>query len=223
MMSRDNAIQGAARSARRFIADNAAALTSVDLTGACKQLDEVITNFATHAYNQDAHNRSAKGETEKQGQVRLKLRKELMAPIAEIARRNLSTVPEFKALQLPPRSAKGERFLASAKAMVDAASKYKDALLERGLPGDSLDQFQALLTTFTSSVADSQADPEPAHGCHERPRDRGEGSPEHAQGARCAGDEGADDHRADHPGHSRRGSGEQHAGIADRSCCLTTN
>jgi hypothetical protein len=77
-----------------------------------------------------------------------------MAPIAEIARRNLSTVPEFKELQLPARSAKGQAFLASAKAMVDAATKHKDALLERGLPADSLDQFEGLLTTFASSVDD---------------------------------------------------------------------
>jgi hypothetical protein len=154
MISRESSVLEAALSARRFCTDNEAALTTVDLTGACKRLDDVITSFTTHAYDQEAHNRSAKGETEKQRQIRLTLRREQMAPIAEIARRNLSTVPEFKALQLPPRRAKGEAFLASAKAMVDAASKYKDALLERGLPADSLDQFQALLTTFTASVGD---------------------------------------------------------------------
>jgi hypothetical protein len=126
----------------------------VDLTGARKRLDDLIASFTTHAYDQDAHNRSAKGETEKQRQIRLKLRKQEMAPIAEIARRSLQTVPEFRELQMPPRSAKGQAFLVSAKAMVDAASKYKDALLERGLPSDSLDQFQALLTTFAASVGD---------------------------------------------------------------------
>ena len=156
MLTRQDAAIGAARSARRFCTDNAAALTSVDLTAACKRLDDVITSFTTHAYDQDAHNRSAKGETEKQRQLRLKLRSQQMAPIAEIARRNLSAVPEFGELQLPRRSLKGEAFLVSAKAMGDAASKYKDALLARGLPADSLDQFQVLLTTYASSVADRQ-------------------------------------------------------------------
>ena len=154
MLTRQDALLAAARSVRRFIADNAAALTSVDLTAATKRLDDVITRFSTHAYDQELHNRSAKGETEKQRQIRLTLRRQQMVPIAEIARRNLSSVPEFKALQLPPRTAKGGAFLASAQAMVDAASKYKDALLERGLPSDALDQFQAMLTTFTSSVDD---------------------------------------------------------------------
>lgn len=156
MMSRQNAVFEAARNSRRFCAENEAALKSVDMSVACKRLDDVIASFTIHAYDQDAHNRSAKGETEKQRQIRLTLRRQQMTPIAEIARRNLSTVPEFKELQLPPRSAKGGAFLASAQAMVDAALKYKDALLERGLPADSFDQFQGLLTTFAASVADRE-------------------------------------------------------------------
>jgi hypothetical protein len=35
---------------------------------------------STHAVDQDANNRSAKGETEKQRQLRLKLRTEQMQP-----------------------------------------------------------------------------------------------------------------------------------------------
>jgi cob(I)alamin adenosyltransferase len=65
-------------------------------------------------------------------------------------------VPEFKALQMPPRSAKGAAFLASATAMANAATTHKDALLERGLPADSLDQFQASLTTLASSLSDRE-------------------------------------------------------------------
>ena len=156
MMSRQDAMLAAALRVQRFCTDNEASLTSVDLTQARKRLDDVITSFTAHAYDQDAQNRSAQGETEKQRQIRLTLRKEQMAPVAEIARRNLSTVPEFKELRMPPRSARGGAFLVSAKAMVDAATKYKDALLERGLPADSFDQFQGLLTTFAASVADRE-------------------------------------------------------------------
>jgi hypothetical protein len=79
-----------------------------------------------------------------------------MRPIAEIARRHLRTVPQFKALQMPSRSAKGGAFLASAKAMVDAAMLHKDALLERGLPADSFDQFQVALTTLEESLSERE-------------------------------------------------------------------
>lgn len=155
MRSRQNAVQAALLRARRFTTENAAQLTStVDLTVARQRLEDVIASFTTHAVDQDANNRSAKGETEKQRQLRLKLRTEQMHPIAEIARRDLRTVPEFKALQMPSRKAKGGAFLASAQAMVNAASIHKDALLERGLPADFLEQFQGSLTKLEASVSD---------------------------------------------------------------------
>jgi hypothetical protein len=128
----------------------------VDLTVVLQRLALVITTLTTHAYNQDSNNRSAKGETEKQRQLRLKLRNEQMSPIAAIAKLYFGTVPEFKELQMPPRSAKGAAFIASASAMLHAASTYKTELLARGLPSDFLDQFQASLTTFQGSVLDRE-------------------------------------------------------------------
>ena len=156
MLSRQDGVQAALLRARRFTTENAAQLTStVDLAIARQRLDVVIASFSTHAVDQDANNRSAKGETEKQQrQLRLKLRTEQMHPIADVARRNLSTTPEFKALQMPRRTAKGGVFLASAQAMVNAASIHKDALLERGLPSDFLEQFQASLTKLEASMSD---------------------------------------------------------------------
>jgi hypothetical protein len=157
MKSRENATHAALLRAKRFCAEYVTELASaVDLTVARQRLDDVITSFTTHAFDQDANKRSAKGETEKQRQVRVKLRAELMQPIAEIARRNLRTVPEFKALQLPPRSAKGGAFIASAKAMADAASIHQAPLLERGLPADSLEKFQAALKTLEESVSNRE-------------------------------------------------------------------
>lgn len=154
MRSQTDSILAALLRAQRFAADYSAELTgTVDLTVARQRLDTVITNLSTHGVEQDANRRSAKGETEKQRQIRLTLRTEQMRPIAEIARRDLRTVPEFKALQLPPRSAKGAAFVASATAMANAASSYEDALLKRGLPADFLEQFQALLTQFEQSVS----------------------------------------------------------------------
>ena len=155
MLTRQNAVQAALLRAQRFTTENEAPLTSsVDLTIARQRLDAVIVSFTAHAVNQDANNRSAKGETEKQHRLRLKLRTEQMQPIADVARRNLRTTPEFKALQMPRRSAKGGAFFASAQAMLNAASIHKDALLERGLPADFLEEFQKLLTKLQTSMSD---------------------------------------------------------------------
>ncbi|HEY2374685.1 MAG TPA: hypothetical protein VGH98_01805 [Gemmatimonadaceae bacterium] len=155
MRSKQNAVQAALLRAQRFATENAAQLmSSVDLTVARQRLDDVIASFATHAVDQDANSRSAKGETEKQHQLRIKLRTEQMQPIADVARRNLRTAPEFKELQMPPRTAKGGAFFASAQAMLNAASIHKDALLERGLPSDFLEQFQSSLTKLQTSMSD---------------------------------------------------------------------
>jgi len=157
MRTVQNAVLAALLRAKRFVADNLTQfLSAVDLTVVLKRLDDVIASFTTHAIDQDGNSRSAKGETEKQRQLRVTLRTEQMKPIAEIARRDLRTVPEFKALQMPPRSAKGAAFLASATAMANAATTHKDALLVRGLPADSLDQFQGSLTTLASSLSDRE-------------------------------------------------------------------
>ena len=153
MRQRQNFVLAALLRVLRFLTEYASQLSAaVDLTVARQRLDEVITSFRAHALDEDANRRSAKGETEKQRQLRLKLREQQMQPIAEIARRHLRTVPEFKALQMPARSAKGEVFLASATAMASAAALYKDALLERGLPADSFDLFQAALLKLAESV-----------------------------------------------------------------------
>lgn len=155
MRKRQDALKAALLRARRFLNDNLAQFANVvDLTAALKRLDEVIASFDTHAVGQDANKRSAMSETEKQGQLRLKLRASQMAPIAAIAKRNLRSTPEFKALRLPPRSYKGNAFIASAQAMLDAAAVQKDALLERGMPADFLDRFQTSLNKLQTSVSD---------------------------------------------------------------------
>jgi len=157
MLSRQNAVLTALQRARSFITENAAQLHSaVDLTVASQRLEAVIASLTGHAFNQDASNRSAKTETEKQQQIRLTMRTEQMQPIAEVARRNLRTVPEFKALQLPPRRLKGGAFLASAQAMAAAAATNKTALLEHGLPSDFLEQFQTSLTKLEDSFGERE-------------------------------------------------------------------
>jgi hypothetical protein len=143
--------------AQRFITEHMAQLTgAVDLTVVLQRLATVIANLSTHAFDQDSNYRSAKGETEKQRQLRLKLRNEQMSPIAAVARHYFRTVPEFKELQMPPRSAKGGAFIASASAMIHAASTYKTELLARGLPSDFLEQFQATFKTFEGSLMDRE-------------------------------------------------------------------
>jgi hypothetical protein len=157
MRAVQNAVLVALQRAKRFFEEYATQFTGgVDLTAARKRLDDIVASFATHAFDQNANDRGAKGETLKQRQLRDTLRIEQMQPIAEIARRNLRTVPEFKALQMPRQTSTGPAFIASTKGMGDAAAIHKDMLIERGLPADFLDQFQTAVAELEVSVSDRE-------------------------------------------------------------------
>ena len=153
MHARQNAVLSALERAQPFLEANAAQLTGVDLTTARRRLDDVIASFTTHAVDQNANDRDVKGESAKQQQLRLTLASDVMRPIAEIARRNLRSVPEFKALQMPRQTVTGPAFIAGAEGMEKAATIHKDTLIERGLPSDFLDHFQTLLLQLKASVS----------------------------------------------------------------------
>lgn len=153
MLDRQNAVLDALQRAQRFFDENGVLFAAVDLAAARKRLDDVVASFVTHAFDQDAGLRSAKGETAKQRQLRVKLRRQQMRPIAVVARRNLQNTPEFVALQLPKPTLTGQAFVASAKGMADAAAMHKDTLLANGLPSTFLDDFNAGLAKVESSLS----------------------------------------------------------------------
>ena len=156
MRKKENAVYSAGQRAQGFLDENEAALgTTVDFSAARKRLDDVVAEFAVHAVEQNVNDRDTRGETAKQLQLRLHLLTDIMRPIAEIARRNLRTTPEFESLHMP-RQVYGPAFLASAKGMATAATIHKEVLIERGMPADFLEQFQSALKVFETSVNDRE-------------------------------------------------------------------
>jgi len=146
MRKKENAVFSALQRADRFFDDNFDELSAaVDITSGRKCLTNVLASFRTHAVAQSAADRETKGASAKQQDLRVTLRTEQMQPIAEIARRNLRMVPEFKALRMPRIWITGPAFSASAKGMARAAALHKEMLIERGMPADFLDTFQASL------------------------------------------------------------------------------
>ena len=156
MKDRQNAVLDALQRTQRFLDENAAFLNGVDFSAARKRLDDVATSFSSHALDQNVGERQSIGETNKQRQLRLKLRTQLMEPIAVIARHNLRSVPEFKALQMPKQSVRGQAFVVSARGMADAATIHKDALVGHGLPATFLDDLRAGASKLEASVSDRE-------------------------------------------------------------------
>lgn len=156
MQTTQNAVLSALLRSDGFLDENAAELAGVDLTGVRKRLADIIASFTTHAVEQSATDRETKGESAKQQQLRVTLSADVMRPIAEIARRNLRAVPEFKSLQMPRRRLGGPSFVASAKGMAEAATIHKDTLIERGMPADFLEHFQAGVAQLEASLNDRE-------------------------------------------------------------------
>jgi hypothetical protein len=156
MKDKEDAVFDALIRAKPFLDENAALFTGADLTAARKRLDDVIASFSANAVDQNVGIRGAKGETAKQQQLRLKLRTEQMKPIATIARHNLRAVPEFKALQMPSKSVRGQAFIASAKGMSEAATIHKDTLVGHGLPPTFLDDLNTGIANLVTSQSDRE-------------------------------------------------------------------
>jgi len=152
MQQGQNTILDALRRAQRFLDENAALLTGVDFIAARWRLDEIVKSFAAHAFDQNVGDRGAKGENEKQRQLRSMLRYEQMKPIAVIARRSMRLVPEFTALQMPKSTARGEDFLWAGRGMLDAAAVHRDTLVAHGMPATFLDDFRAGLASLALSM-----------------------------------------------------------------------
>jgi len=154
MLAKDNDILAALTRARRFLEENAAHLASfIDIAAARKRLDDLIASFNAQAADQRTTDRSVKGESAKQQQLREELTADIIRPIAEIARRKLHDTPEFAALKMP-RHVTGPAFVADATSMLRAATLHKDVLLERGMSSDFLEQFESSLTQLAQSASD---------------------------------------------------------------------
>ena len=156
MRETEDAVFSALQRAQLYLDENDAMLHRVDFTTARKRLDDIVTSFSGHAVDQNVGDRAARGETAKQQQLRVKLRGEQMEPIAIIARHNLRSAPEFRALRKPSQKVRGQAFIASAKGMADAATIHKDTLIAQGMPATFLDDFKAAIAQLETSMSDRE-------------------------------------------------------------------
>jgi hypothetical protein len=143
------------RGMQRFLDDNAIAV-GPGLDVARGTLDTTVAVIESHFVQQDAGGRNALGSTQKLEALKTALRFDRMRPIAEIAKRKLSEVPEFKALALPRQGGTTKRLIVAAQAMAAAAAPYASTFIELGLPTDFLSQLQALVDELSQTVGARQ-------------------------------------------------------------------
>ena len=136
---------------QRFLTDHATEI-GPGIEVARGTLDTTVAAIEGHLVQQDAGARNALGATQKLNALKTALRFDHMRAIAEIARRRLATVPEFKALKLPPAQLATNRLLVAAKAMGVAAAPYASTFTALGLAPDFLDRLQAAVDELAQGL-----------------------------------------------------------------------
>ena len=153
MRYQQNAVFVSLRRAQQFLEANSTVLSGVNPT-ARKELDGLIAELTILSIAQDSGARGSKGETSRQHALRLALRGNHMAPIAEVARYKLQSVPEFAALTLPPANISAQSIVASAVAMADAATPHAETFTDSGLSPTFLDDLRTAAAAVSDSIVD---------------------------------------------------------------------
>lgn len=148
MRSSQSTVLETLRRMQGFLDTHPTLVASVNQSGARTELDSVATQLTAQATTQETGTRGSKGQTAKQKSLRRTLRVNYMHPIAEIAKHQLRTVPEFKALQMPKGSVTQDRLIAAAGAMADAAALHAATFTTAGMAAD----FVAQLRTAVQAV-----------------------------------------------------------------------
>ena len=153
MRYQQNAVLTSLRRAQQFFDDNGAKLGAINPT-ATKELGSVIEELSALAVSQDSAARGSKGETSRNRALRVALRQNHMAPIAEVAKYKLQSVPEFAALTLPPSTLSAQSLVASATAMADAATSHSQTFIDSGLSATFLDDLRAAAKAVNDSIVE---------------------------------------------------------------------
>ena len=152
MKRSQNTVGQTLHSVQQFLDTNAAVI-GPGLDAVRATLDVAAANIAAHFVQQDTGGRNAVGATQKLNALKTGLRFDQMRPIAEIAKRKLASVPEFKALSLPAGKVSTTRLVTAAQAMANAAAPYAHTFIELGLAPDFIARMQSAVDELSQTLA----------------------------------------------------------------------
>ena len=106
-----------------------------------EMLDQVLANLGDHSTAQDFGRRVSKAEKRRQYRLAARLRRHHLYPISTIATAELRGIPGItEALRMPASHLGVEKLLAAAKAMREAADRYRPVFVKNGRAPDFLEQ-----------------------------------------------------------------------------------
>jgi hypothetical protein len=138
---------------QRFLDANAAALGTINESGARKELDQAVLDLTGHANVQGASARKGMGETRQSRALRRTLYRR-MRQVARVSASKLQGVTEYAALQMPAANARIADVLARAGTMANAAEVHASVFSDAGLPADFVTQLRAAASAIEATLGD---------------------------------------------------------------------
>jgi hypothetical protein len=142
----------AGRRIQAFLDANDALVGNINRSATRAELDSVVDTLGVDAGVQATGRATARGESAKQGSLRLALELNHMRPIAAVARLKLRSVPNFAALTMPRSRLTGKSLVAYATGMGGAAQPYEQVFIDAGLPPDFLARLSAATAAVEASI-----------------------------------------------------------------------
>ena len=145
---------GTLRGARSYLDANPDVAAPVNASGTRKTLDDAIDRLTSAEVSQDAARNQLKGQTAQIDGLRNDLRSNHMRPIADVAKANFASQPNFIAFKLPDIQIKTERLLTAAREMSAAAAPHTATFVDAGLPADFIAQLDAATAALAKAFDD---------------------------------------------------------------------
>jgi hypothetical protein len=136
-----------------FIDKNASELPSVvaPAVGQAK-LKAQLVQFTARAFIQDGSQRSMRGLTQRQQELKAILLDDHMEPIRRAARADLPHTPELKQLTVVKRGATFARLVMSAEGMAAAAIPFADILIAGGMAPNFIDALKTAAQDLSDAM-----------------------------------------------------------------------
>ena len=136
------------RTADAFLDDNAARIAGKLKPALRARLTVAMTGLASIITEQQSLTRAVTGSARDRAATRTALVRDHMAPIARVAKLELSSTPAIAQFTLPKTRLSTEKLAAAANGMAKAAVPYTDVFIAAALPDD----FVAQLTAATDAM-----------------------------------------------------------------------
>ena len=132
------------RDIEEFLDGNAVKLAGVVQSSLKANLRDAIVELDGHAADQSGNTTEAQSSTARHRAERTALTRDLMAPIARIARVQLPGVVGIETLRMPKTRINAEQLAAAARGMAIAAAPYAATFIAAGVPADFATQLNSI-------------------------------------------------------------------------------